>query len=64
MFCSGINNLIDAGEGEGIVGAGLVEVFEIDAQVPGPILLWYHDQIGEPVGVFDLSYESNLEEFG
>ena len=30
-----INNLIDVGEREGILRAGLVEVFEIDAYAPG-----------------------------
>ena len=39
MSCSSVNNLIDAREGEGILRAGLVEVFEIDAQAPGFILL-------------------------
>ena len=30
VSCGSVNNLIDAGEGEGILRASLVEVFEID----------------------------------
>ena len=35
----GINDLIDAREGKGILGASLVKVFEVDAQAPGFVLL-------------------------
>ena len=31
VSCGGIDNLIDAGEGEGILWASLIEVFKIDA---------------------------------
>ena len=31
---------------EGILGAGLVEVFEIDTKAPGFVLLWHHVQVG------------------
>ena len=30
MSCGGIDDLINAGEGEGILRASLIEVFEID----------------------------------
>ena len=41
----GIDNLIDAGEREGILWASLVEVFEINTKALGFVLLWYHYQI-------------------
>ena len=45
MSCGSIDDLVDAGEGEGILRAGLIKVFEIDAQAPGFILLWHHHQV-------------------
>ena len=42
VSCGSIDNLIDAGEREGILWASLVEVFKIDTQAPGFVLLWYH----------------------
>ena len=64
MSCGGVNDLINAGEGEGILRAGFVEVFEIDAQALGFVLLWYHHQVCQPVQMFDFSNESGLDEFG
>ena len=40
-----IDNLIDAGEGEGILWASLVKVFKINTQAPGFVLLSYHHQV-------------------
>ena len=45
VSCGGIDNLIDTGEGEGILWAGLIKVLKIDAQAPGFVLLWYHHQV-------------------
>ena len=45
VSCSGVDNLIDAGEGEGILRASLIEVFKIDAQLSGFVLLWYHHHV-------------------
>jgi len=56
--------LIDAGEGEGILRACLVEVFKIDTQAPGFVLLWYHHQICQPVRMFYFSNESCLDYLG
>ena len=39
MSCGSVDDLIDAGEGEGILRASLVEAFEIDTQAPGFVLL-------------------------
>ena len=41
VFSCGIDDLIDAREGKGILGASLVKVFEVDAQALGFVLLWY-----------------------
>ena len=64
MSCGNINDLINVGEGEGILRASLVEVFEIDTQAPGFILLWYHYQVCQLVRIFDVFDESGLDEFG
>ena len=64
MSCGGVDDLINEGEGEGILGASLVVVFEIDAQAPGFVLHWYHHQVCQPVRMFDFSNESGLNEFG
>ena len=56
--------MINAGEGEGILRASLVEVFETDTQASGFVLLWYHHQVCQPVRMFDFSNESGLDEFG
>ena len=45
MSYSSINNLIDVGEGEGILRESLIEVFEVDTQALGFVLLWYHHQV-------------------
>ena len=64
MSCGGVDDLVNAGEGEEILRASVVEVFEIDAQAPGFALLWYHHQVCQPVWMFDFSNESGLDEFG
>ena len=61
VSCGSVDDLINAGEGEGILRASLVEVFEIDAQAPGFILLSHHHQVCSPVRVFYLSDESGLD---
>ena len=61
MSCCGIDDLIDAREGKGILGASLVEVFEVDTQAPGFVLLWYHYQVRQPIRMFDISDESGLK---
>ena len=61
VSCGSIDNLIDAGEGEGILWASLVKVLEIDAQAPGFVILWYHHQVCYPVRVFYFSNESGLQ---
>ena len=64
MSCGSVDDLINAGEGEGILRASLVEVFEIDTQAPGFVLLWYHHQVCQPVRMFDLSNESGFDKLG
>ena len=64
MSCGGVDDLINAGEGEGILRASLVEVLEIDTQAPGFVLLWYHHQVCQPVRMFDFSNESGLDKLG
>ena len=44
LWC--INDLVDARERERVFWTGLVKVFEIDAEAPGFVLLWYHYQVG------------------
>ena len=61
MSCGSVDDLVDAREGEGILGASLVEVFEIDAEAPGFVLLWYHYQICQPIRMLDISDEYGLE---
>ena len=38
MSCGGVDDLVEGREGEGILGASLVKVFEVDAQAPGFVL--------------------------
>jgi len=47
--------------GEWVFGVGFIEVFQIDAEPPGPILHWYHGQIGKPIRVFYISDEPGLQ---
>ena len=61
MSSCGVDDLIDAREGKGILGASLVEVFEVDAQAPGLVLLCYHYQVHQPIWMFDISNEFDLE---
>ena len=42
MSYGSIDDLIDAWEGEGILSASFIEVFEIDAKALGFVLLLYH----------------------
>src|SRR3954465_11736836 len=58
VSCGGIDDLINSGGGKGIFWAGLIKVFEGDAQAPGFVLLWYHCQVCEPIRVFYISDES------
>ena len=60
----GIDGLIDAREGKGILGASLVEVFEVDAQALGFVLLWYHYQVRQPIRMIDIYDESGLKYLG
>ena len=64
MSCGSVNDLINAREGEGILRASLVKVFEVDAYASGFILVWYHYQVCQPVRMFNISDESGLDEFG
>ena len=61
MSCGGVDDLVDAREGEGILGASLVEVFEVDTQAPRFVLLWYHYQVRQPIRMLDISDESGLK---
>ena len=61
MSCGGVDDLVNAREVEGVLGAGLVEVFEIDTQALGFILLWYNYQICQPFRMFYISNESGLK---
>ena len=61
VSCYGIDDLIDAREGKGILGASLVKVFEVDAQAPGFVLLWFDYQVRQPIRMFDISDESGLK---
>ena len=46
MPCGSIDDLVDAREREGVLWAGLVKVFEIDAKALGFVLFWYYYQVG------------------
>src|SRR3954471_21893395 len=52
MSCSGIDNLIDAWEGEGILWASLVKVFKINAQAPGFVLFGTITKFASQFGCF------------
>ena len=45
MSCGSIDDLINAGEREGILRAVLVEVFKIDTKTLGLALLRYYNQV-------------------
>ena len=55
MTSSGVNHHVDVRNKEGVLGTSLVEVGEIDASSPFPILFSYYDNIGEPVRVLNLT---------
>ena len=45
MPCGSVDDLVDAGEREGVLWASLVKVFEVDTKAPGFVLFGYHNQI-------------------
>ena len=45
VSCGSVDDLIEAGEGKGILWAGLVKVLKIDTQAPRFVLLWYRYQV-------------------
>ena len=47
----GVDRLIDPGKREWVLWAGLVQVGEIDADSPLPVLLFDQDRVGQPFRV-------------
>ena len=55
MTSSGINHYVDVGKWKGVFGTCLVQVSEVDANSPLPILLSHDDDIGELFGILYLA---------
>ena len=55
MNSGGVDHQVDVGKWEGVLGTCLVQVGEVDAKSPLPILLLHNDYIGKPVGVLHLA---------
>ena len=55
MTSSGVNHHVNVGKWEGVLGTSLVEVSEFNAYSPLPILFSYNNDIGEPIGVLNLT---------
>ena len=53
--------LVNAGQGICVLGACLVEVCVVSAHVPFPIGLFYHDNVGQPGRLSDLSDKLSFE---
>ena len=47
--------MVNAGERKMIFRADLIDMFEVDAHAKWLVLLGDHDNIGEPLGVVNLS---------
>ena len=55
MTSGGINHHVDVRKWKGVLGTCLVQVGEVDAYSPLPVLRLYNHHIGQPVGVMDLT---------
>ena len=55
MTSSGVDHHVDVGEWKGVLGTCLVQIGEVDAKSPLPVLLLHDNDIGEPVGVLYLA---------
>ena len=51
MACCRIHQLVDPRKEEAVLGTGLVEVGEVDADSPFVALLLHQDRVGEPLRV-------------
>ena len=59
----GVHDLVDPREGIGVLGAGLVEVGEVDAKTLSAVGFWDHDRVGNPLGVGHFADELGHLEF-
>ena len=55
MTSGGVDHHVDVGKWKGVLGTCLVQVSEVNANSPLPILLLHDDDIGELVGVLHLT---------
>ena len=55
MTSGSVNHHVDVGKWKVVLGTYLVQVGEVDANSPLPILLFPDDDIGKPVGVLYLA---------
>ena len=55
MTSGGVDHHVDVGKWKGVLRTCLVQVGEVDANSPLPVLLLHDDDIGEPVGVLYLA---------
>ena len=60
---SGVHDLVDAWQGEGILWTGFVDICIINAQPPFSIRLVHHDRIGQPRWMEHSSHQTRCFQF-
>ena len=48
-----VHKLVNLGQREAILRAGVIQIREVDAHSPFPVCLFYHDNVGQPFRIVD-----------
>ena len=58
-----VHKLVNLGQREAVLQAGIIQICEINAHSPFSICLFDHDDVGQPLKIIDLPYEVSSEQF-
>jgi hypothetical protein len=62
VACCTVDNFVNSWQREIVLGAGLIEVCEVDAHTPFAALFLHHDHVGEPCWINDWLDESGFQQ--
>ena len=57
-----VHKLVNPGQREAILPAGVIQICEVDAHSPFPVCLFYHDDFGQPLRIVDFPDEVSSEQ--
>ena len=54
--------MVNSGQGEAVLQASAIQIYEVDAHSPFPVCLFDHDDVGQPLRVIDFPDEVSGEQ--